>query len=383
VTARRIYLDHNATTPLRPEARAVLLEVLDGPCGNPSSVHASGRAARALVDEAREVVAAALGVSEADVVFTSGATESNNLALRGALTAAGPGSALITTQIEHPSVLEPARALERSGHALRLVGVDAAGRIDADEVARLAPGAAVVSIGVANGEVGSVAPLRELAILGVPERSILHVDASQAVGRLPFCMQEWGARLASVSAHKLGGPPGVGVLVRRGNIPLLPLQVGGGQEGGLRAGTENVPGIAAAARAIEIAVAEQRSYAQRAQSLVSRLWQGLHAELPGVRVTGPGVDAERRLPNTLNVALPHVDGRSLVARLDLAGLEVSAGSACASGSLEPSPVLLALGLDREQARRGLRLSTGWSTTLDDIQAAVEILLATVGAAGAT
>ena len=383
MTPRRIYLDHNATTPLRPEVRAVLLEVLDGPCGNPSSAHASGRAARELVDEARERVASALGVAEGDVVFTSGATESNNLALRGALAAAGPGSALTTTQIEHPSVLEPARQLERAGHPLRLVGVDADGALDPDEVARLARGAAVVSIGVANGEVGSLAPLREIAALGVPERSILHVDASQAVGRIPFRMQDWGARLASVSAHKLGGPPGVGVLVRRGNVPLVPQQTGGGQEGEHRAGTENVPGIAAAARAIELAVSEQRPYAERARALVSQLWEGLRATLPGVRVLGPPAHADRRLPNTLNVALPRSDGRSLVARLDLAGMEVSAGSACASGSLEPSPVLLAMGLDREHARRGLRLSTGWTTTVDDIRAAVEILSTTVGASGAS
>ena len=371
MTVRRVYLDHNATTPLRPEARAALLDALDRLGGNPSAVHAAGRASRASVDDARQRVAAALGVHEDEIVFTSGGTESNNLALAGALRAAGPGAALVTTAIEHPSVLEPARALEALGHPLRLVGVDARGDVDVEALIDAAQDAAVVSVAAANGEIGSLGPLDALVECGARERCVLHVDAAQALGRIPLALGERGIDLATLSGHKVGGPAGVGVLVRRRGTPLVPLALGGGQESELRAGTENAAGIVATACAVELAVAEQKDFADRTRILTSLLWRELRSALPDVCVLGPSPDREDRLPNTLNVSLPARDGRVLVARLDLDGVEVSSGSACASGSLEPSHVLLAMGLDRERARGGLRLSSGYTTTREEIHIAVE------------
>lgn len=378
----RVYLDHNATTHLRPEARAALLETLDARLGNPSSAHASGRAARARVDEARERVAAALNVGEDEVLFTSGATEANNLALRGVMASLGNDAALVTTRIEHPSILEPAGTLEAHGSEVRLVGVDERGGLDAAEFVRVCagvPGPVLASVSLANGEVGSLAPMEALAALGLGERTILHVDGVQALGRLPLALRDWGVSLASFSAHKVGGPAGVGVLVRRSGVPLVPCTSGGGQEFELRAGTENVAGIVAGACAIELAVREREAYAAHTSALVRLMCEELRRALPEVRRVGPTLD-EARLPNTVNVLLPGLDGRVLVARLDLEGLEVSAGSACASGSLEPSSVLLALGLDRERARSGVRLSVGRTTTREDIHIAVEIMRRTVAGA---
>lgn len=378
----RVYLDHNATTPLREEARRALVATIEEGLGNPSSSHTRGRAARAHVDDARARVAAALGVLESEVVFTSGATEANNLALCGAARALGPGSTLITSRIEHPSVIEPLEALARDGLVLNALGVDSRGHLDPGEVLEAcerAAGPVLLSLGIANGEVGSVAPLDELARMGLGERTTLHVDGAQALGRLPLALVDWGVSLASFSAHKVGGPPGVGVLVRRANAPLEPLLRGGGQEAELRAGTENVPSIVSAAIAVELAVAEQETYLERTGAHVRLLCEEVGMKLPAARQLGPDPDTPR-LPNTVNFEIEGHDGRVLVARLDLEGLEASAGSACASGSLEPSPVLLALGLDRERARSGVRLSVGRTTTTEDIYTAVEILRRTTAGA---
>ena len=384
---RRVRLDHNATTPLRPEARAALLEALDEG-GNASSVHEAGRRARARVDEARERVAAALGVHEDEVVFTSGGTESNNLAIHGAL-ADGVQGGLVTSAIEHASVLGPARRQAERGRALSLVGVDAAGRTDPEEVLALVAelamrgGCALVSLAAANNEIGTLGPLEAVgAGLSAlePGRPRLHTDAVQALGRVPLDLAAMGADLASFSAHKVGGPVGVGVLFRRRGVSLASLFDGGEQEDGLRPGTENVAGIWAAARAIELAAAEQASYAARTRELATALWEGLRAALPDARLVGPPIDSAERLPNTIGVSLAGIDGRVLVTRLDLAGLETSAGSACASGSLEPSHVLVALGLDAERARAGLRLSLGRETTHADIRLAVDILRKTLAGA---
>lgn len=377
----RVYLDHNATTPLRAEVREVWLEALDAVRGNASSVHRAGREARARLDDARERAAAALGVGEDELLFTSGGTESNNLALRGALGAAGPAAGLVTSAIEHASVLGTARALAERGHPLAEVGVDAEGRIDAAAVlAAAGAGTALVSIQAANNEVGTLAPLAELgaglARQAAARRPLLHSDTVQALGRTRLELRGWGLDLASFSAHKLGGPVGVGLLYRRSGVRLDPILTGGEQELGLRPGTENVPAIVAAVRAVELAVAEREEYAGRLRELEGSLLAALRAAVPGVRLLGPPLGSAERLPGTLNLLLPGVDGRVLVARLDLAGLEASAGSACASGSLEPSHVLRAMGLDDEAARAGLRLSLGRTTTLEDVRQAVDILRTT-------
>ena len=375
---KRVYLDHNASAPLRPEARALFDEVLGECAGNASSVHAPGRRARARLDEARERVAAALHVMEEEVVFTSGGTESNNLALLGVLLArrGRARDGLVTTAVEHSSVLGPAAALESAGHPVVRVGVDACGRPAASDLMAAARDARVglVSLMAANNEVGSVGPLADLRAaldeLPAGERPLLHTDAVQALGRLPINLE--GVALASFSAHKVGGPLGCGVLVKRSGVPLSGLFAGGGQEFDLRPGTENVPAIAAGALAIELAAAEREAFAARSRELAATLWREVRRTLPEAALVGPPID-EERLPNTVNIALPGIDGRVLVTRLDLNGLAVSAGSACASGSLEPSHVLLAMGRSREAARAGLRLSIGRDTTAKDIHTAVETL----------
>lgn len=374
----RVHLDHNATTPLRPEAREAWLALSDELGANPSSVHASGRRARAALDLARERVAGALGVAEEAVLFTSGGTESNNLALLGALRARGTREGLVTTAVEHSSVLGPARVLERRGHRLTLVGVgpDGSPRVDELLAALAGGGVGLLSTQWANNELGSLTDLAALgaglAELPAARRPLWHVDGVQALGKLELAPAALGIDLLSLSAHKVGGPLGVGVLVHRPGVALAPLMHGGGQEGELRPGTENVPAIGAAAVAIELAVRERVEFERRTGELARELLFALRTALPGMRLLGPEIDAAR-LPNTLCVGLPGVDGRTFVARLDLEGLEASAGSACASGSLEPSHVLLALGLAPEEARAGLRLSLGRTTTREDVHMAVDIV----------
>lgn len=384
---KRVYLDHNATTPLRPEARDLFLERLDRARGNPSSVHAAGREVRAWLDEARERAAAALGVHEDEIVFTGGGTEAIHVALAGALHALGPSAALVTTRIEHAAVLGYAELVEREGRTVRRVPVDPAGRIDPAAVAAACDPASptLVSVQLANNEIGTVQPVAAVAAKLADRgnsRPLLHTDAVQAVGRIPFAPRALGVDLASLSAHKLGGPLGVGLLYKRKGVTLAPPTQGGGQENGLRAGTENVPAISAAALALELAVREQADTAARLARLSRSFWDQLQSVLPRSELHGPPIDAPDRLPNTLNVALATDDGRTfdgrvLVARLDLEGLEVSAGSACASGSLEPSHVLLALGHDRERARAALRISLGRTTIPQDLHTAVDILRTTL------
>lgn len=385
----RVYLDHNATTPLRPEALELWERVSTEVGGNPSSLHRSGREARAYVDEARERVANALAVSEEELVFTAGGTEANNIALLGAVTAAGPESRLVTTAAEHSAVLETSRALEARGHPLVVCPVDAEGR---PELAALREtleheSVAVVSVMAANNEVGSVTDLAALAailadLFSAAPRPLIHTDAVQALGRVPVDLMAWEVDLASFSAHKVGGPKGVGVLWRRSGTPLAPVSYGGGQEHGLRPGTEDVAGIAAAALAIEQAVTEQDEFARRTGELAAFLWREIQSAVPEARLFGPGLD-EPRLPNTLCVRIPGTDGKVLVTRLDLEGLEVSAGSACASGSVEPSHVLIAMGHGEDDARSGLRLSLGWNTSHEECKHVALVLKKLFAASRAT
>ena len=386
----RIYLDHNATTPLRPEVRERWLEVQDEFPANPSSAHGSGRRARDLVDRARERVAGALGVAEGEILFTSGGTEANNLALFGAVAGIGgpPAEvAFVTTRAEHASVLAPGDVLAGRGHPVIRGDVDDAGRplLAAVVDAASCHPRAVVSVAAANNEVGTLAPVGELvaALAGAGAVACVHTDAVQALGRVPIQLSAWGCDLASFSAHKVGGPKGVGVLWCRAGTPLVPLVHGGGQEQGLRSGTEDVAGVVAAALAIDLAVGEQGEYKAHTGSLATALWEELARTLPDARLLGPPIDAPDRLPNTLSVLFPAGGGRMLVTRLDLEGLEVSAGSACASGSLEPSHVLRAMGLDEESARGALRISLGRTTTREECARAVDILRIARGSSHAT
>lgn len=376
----RVLLDHNATTPMRPEVLGLLRDRSERLRGNPSSVHASGREARAWLDDARERTAAALGCHEDEVVFTSGGTESIQLALAGVVRASGPGRGLVTCAVEHSAVLAAADRLEREERPVHRLAVDATGRVAPEQVeAALGPAVSLVSIQAANNELGTLQPVPEIGELLARRgrtRPALHADAVQALGRIPLAPIRAAADLLSFSAHKVGGPPGVGVLVRRLGQHLEPLLGTGSQEGGLRPGTEPVAAIAAAALAIELAVREQSEYAARTERLCASLWHQLSLSIPGVQFNGPAIGS-RRLPNTLNVTLPGVESRTLVARLDLEGLEASAGSACASGSLEPSHVLLALGHAPERARGALRLSFGRESGEQDVHNAVDILRRTI------
>lgn len=362
----RIYLDHNASAPLRAEARAALVEALDV-VGNPSSAHREGARARSLVERARGEVAALVGATPAEIVFTSGATEANNLALRGACDLRAGG--LVTTAVEHASILA-------TGHALHgtvvTVGVDPAGRVSvADVVAACGTNTGIVSVGLANGEVGAIAPVGAIVQALAGKSLLVHSDAAQAAGRIPIDVRTLGVDLLSLSGHKLGGPTGVGALFVRRGLPLTPMPTGGAHERGRRAGTENLLGIVGFGAAARAARIELDVAARHTAALCDRLWSGLHAALPDVVRNGP-VEGPR-LPNTLNVTVPGVAGESLLVLLDLDGVAASLGSACAAGGPEPSHVLRAMGRSEADARAGLRLSLGPTTTADEIDRVVSLL----------
>jgi cysteine desulfurase len=359
-----IYLDHNASAPLRREAAAAMAELAARAPGNPSSAHAAGRMARAALEQARRDLAEVLDVRPSELVFTSGGTESNNLALLGALPDP-QGVHLVVSPIEHASVLGPVRELERCGARVTWLAVDAAGRVDPLAVAAaLATPTALVSVGWANNEIGTVQPIAAIAALCRARGVLLHVDAAQALGKLELDLS--GVDLCSVSAHKLGGPVGIGALVVRRAIALRPLAWGGEQERGTRPGTENAIGAVGFAAALAASAADDRV---ALAALRDRLWAAI-ADLPGVRRHSPATDV---LPGTLNVGLDGLRGEALVAGLDLEGVAVSVGSACAAGSGEPSHVLRAIGCDEAAAAAGLRFSLGARNTTAEIDAAAAAL----------
>ena len=364
----RVYLDWNATTPLRPEARQAMAAAWEV-AGNPSSVHAEGRQARRLVEEARAAVAAAVGARPQDVVFTSGGTEANALALTPGLRrgAGEPVRRLLVSAIEHPSVLSGGRF---SPEAIGTIQVTGSGLIDIDHLRRiLAVGRpALVSVMLANNETGALQPVGEVADIVHEAGGVLHVDAIQALGKIPFDINAMKADLVALSAHKIGGPKGVGALVLAEGVQgLQPLLRGGGQELGRRAGTENVAGIAAFGAAVRAAMAALEGDAARLQGLRKRLEEGLR-QTPGVIVFS---DGEPRLPNTTLFTVPGMKAETAVIGFDLGGIAVSSGSACSSGKVQPSHVLAAMGVGTELAQGAVRLSLGWSTSEADIDLALQ------------
>jgi cysteine desulfurase len=368
------YLDHNAITPVRPEAEAAVLRALRA-FGNPSSVHAAGREARALLDEARARVAAALGIHTRDLVFTSGATESATLAVRGALAAAPEGrTGLVVTAVEHPCVLDLARELSLHGTPVQVVPVDRDGVVDLEALGN-AVGAETVLVCcmLANNETGVVQPVAEAADLAHAAGALLLRDAVQAAGKIPVDLPALRADLAAVTSQKFGGPRGAGALWISPGVRLAPI-AGGHQERGRRAGTENLPGLAGMGAALEAASASLPADGERIRALRDRLASGLLAAVPGTRVNGAGAP---RLPNTLSVTFPGADGEALLMALDLDGICASAGAACTSGSTTPSHVLSAMGLTVDEARATLRLSLGWSSTDADVDHALRVIPGTV------
>ncbi|MFN2483991.1 MAG: cysteine desulfurase family protein [Candidatus Limnocylindria bacterium] len=370
-----IYLDHAATTPLRPEVVNAMVPYFTEHWGNPSSIHAAGRRARQGLDEARETVARIIGAKPREVVFTSGGSESDNLAIKGvAWAASARGRHIITSSVEHKAVLQTCQILERRGFKVTYLPVGRYGRVDPGDVeAAITERTILVSIMYANNEVGTIQPIAEIGSITRGHRILFHTDAVQAGGYLPLDVDALPVDLMSLGAHKLYGPKGVGALFIRQGTQIVPEIHGGSQERQRRAGTENVPLIVGFARALELAQGDEpaRDAENRRQSeLRDRLIEGLTA-LPGVAVAGHPTE---RMPNNAAFLIDGIEGGELVAALDLEGIETSTGSACTSGSTDPSHALLAMGIDPLRAHGSLRLSVGRDTTVDEVMESV----ATIG-----
>lgn len=368
----RIYLDHNATTPLDPAVLDAMLPFLREGFGNASSFHAAGREARAAVEQAREQVACLIHAEAREIVFTSGGTEADNHALRGVVEMArgraGGTPHLITTAIEHPAVLNTCQHLEKQDTQVTYLAVDAHGRVSVEGLrAALTPRTVLVSVMLANNEIGTLQPVAELAPLARGQGAAVHTDAVQAIGRVPVDVDALGVDLLSLSGHKIYGPKGVGALYIRRGTRIAPLILGGHQERRRRGGTENVAGIVGLGRAAELALQRLGEVAEREARLRDRLEQGLRERVPHIRVNGHPTE---RLPNTLNVGFRFVEGEALLMNLDLEGVAVSTGSACSSGDLEPSHVLTALGVPVEEAHGTLRFSLGKGNTAEEVDRAI-------------
>ena len=374
----RTYLDHNATTPLAPTVLETVTTVLRGQFGNASSVHMFGQMAKAQVDGARAAVADLIGARPQEIVFTSGGTEADNLAIRGAAEAAGPGRKrhLIASAIEHEAVLKTLKALSRRGWTTTLLPVGESGIVAPDALeAALTDETVLVSVMHANNEIGTVQPIAELAAMARRRGALFHTDAVQSAGKLPIAVDRLGVDLLSLSAHKLNGPKGVGALWVRRGVRLVASQTGGGQERNRRAGTENVPGIAGFGAAARNAAAALDGRPADVGALRDRLETGILDNVPGAVVNG---DRGRRVSNTTNISFEGVEAESLLIALDLEGVAVSTGSACSSGTLEPSHVLRAMGCSPHRTQSSIRFSLGLGNTAEQIDRVVEILPRVVG-----
>ncbi len=372
----RIYLDHNATTPPAPGVVEAMTRALREEFGNASSIHAFGQRAKAAIDDARTDVARLIGAEPGDVVFTAGGTESDNIALRGALEAARPARPrLVVSAVEHEAVLITAKALGRGGRPVTVLPVDADGLVTASALeAALGPDVALVSIIAANNETGVIQPVAEMAALTRRSGALCHTDAVQAAGKIPVDVAALGVDLLSVAAHKFGGPKGVGALWIRRGTPLAAVITGGRQERNRRAGTENVPAIVGMGVAARLALSTLAADAARIGALRARLEAGILETVPGTSVNAGGA---ARVPNTTNIAFDRVEAESLLIALDLEGIAVSTGSACSSGTLEPSHVLRAMGLKPGRVQSSIRFSLGSTTTPDEIDRVLAVLPAVV------
>jgi cysteine desulfurase len=366
---RRVYLDNNATTPVLPEVFEAMRPYFAEHFGNPSSIHHHGQETRAAVERARESVAALLGCRASEIVFTSGGTEGDNLAISGL---ARPGDHIISSTIEHHAVLNSCKHLEAMGCEVTYVPVDGRGLVDPDDVRRaLRPHTKLITIMMANNETGVLQPVEEIAKIAAEADVYFHTDAVQAAGKVPIDVKRLGCDLLSISGHKLHAPQGVGALyVRKGTI-LQPLFFGGSHERSRRAGTENVPGIISLGKAVELAKeALERGDLTQMSAMRDRIEQTILSEVEATGVNGEGAP---RIPNTTNIHFDYIEGEALVIALDLKGLAVSTGAACSSGAIEPSHVLTAMGLLPEIARASLRFSLGKQNTEDDVQFALDLV----------
>lgn len=374
--AHGIYLDHNATTPVDPRVRAAMLPYLDELFGNASSVeHAHGHASSQAVDQAREQVAAAIGARPNEILFASGCTEANNIAVLGVARANPDKRHIVTSAIEHPAVLEPCRALERDGWRVTVLGVDEAGRVDLEELAAsLCDDTALVSIMAANNEVGTRQPIAEIGAICAQRDILFHCDAAQIGAYGLLDVERDHVHLASLSAHKAYGPKGIGALYirsRRPRVRLAPIQFGGGQERGLRPGTLNTPAIVGMGEAMALAARQGREDAERLSGMVARMRARFEAGIAGVLFNG---DPERRIANNLSMSIPGVEPLALIRRLR-EQISFSASSACATEKIETSPVLVAMFGDTARARGAFRISPGRFTTAEDMDRASELIIA--------
>ncbi len=368
---RKVYLDHSATTPVDPKVAQVMVEYMVEHFGNPSSIHSFGRAARKAVEDARAKVAALINAQPNEVIFTSGGTEADNLALRGVLTAnKKKGSHIITSKIEHHAVLTTCHQLEKEGYTVTCLDVDASGLVSPEDVRRaITPETVICSIMMANNEVGTLQPVGEIAAVCREQGVIFHTDAVQAVGSVPVDVEDLGVDLLALSAHKIYGPKGIGALYVRRRTRINPILVGGSHERRLRAGTENVPGIVGLGAAAELAREQMPVQAEKIQRLRDRLAEGL-LKIPHSRLNG---HPTRRLPGNLNISIEYIEGESILLNLDMKGIAASSGSACTSGSLEPSHVLLAMGVPHEIAHGSLRFTLGRGNNEEDVDYVAKVL----------
>lgn len=367
-----IYLDHNATTPVHPKALKAMLPFFKKGFGNPSSYHMAGREARAAVERARQTIARLLGVSPCEIIFTSSATEADNLALRGVAQAMRDKRRhIITSSVEHHAVLKTCRSLEKEGWHVTYLPVDAQGRVNPDDVSSaIRPDTVLISIMYANNETGVVQPVKEIGAIARRHRVLFHTDAVQAFGKVSIPPAGDFCDLMSISSHKIYGPKGAGALYIKTGTPLTPLITGGHHEHGLRAGTENVPAIVGFAVAAELVVSSCEQEAKRLAMLRDRFEEKLRALLPDIIIHGDGAD---RIPNTTNISFITAESESILLHLDLLGICASAGSACTTGEPEPSHVLLAMGCPPQTAQTAVRFSFGRDTTIQDIDTTAEAL----------
>ena len=369
---RRIYLDYAATTPTHPEVVKAMLPYFTEVFGNPSSIYACGQEAKGAIEEARVKVADLIGARDEEIVFTSGGTEADNFALKGvAFANQSKGNHIITSSIEHHAVIETCKFLERRGFSVTYLPVDAYGLVDPNDVKKaITDKTILISVMHANNEMGTIEPITEIGRIAKEAGGYFHTDAVQTVGHIPVNVNELGVDLLSMSAHKLYGPKGVGALYIRKGTKLLSFMHGGEQEKRRRASTENIPGIVGFGKAVELTQQEMDEEAERLTYLRDKLIKGLLERVDYIRLNGHPI---MRLPNNVNISVDYVEGESMVLNLDLEGICVSTGSACSSSSLEPSHVLLAMGLSHEQAHGSLRFSLGKWTSEEEIGRVLEIL----------
>jgi len=374
----RIYLDHAATTAPDPRVIAAMIPMLTRYWGNASSIYIEGQEAHRALDSARKLVADLLGAAPKEIVFTSGGTESDNAAIRGAAFAQrerGRGSHIVTSQVEHHAVLHAFEQLEREGFRATYLPVDRDGRVDPDSVGEaVGPETTLVSVMTANNEVGTIQPIAEISRVARAKnaRVLIHTDAVQGAGAIDVTPSSLGVDLLSIAGHKLYGPKGVGLLYVKNRTPWQPMLLGGSQEKERRAGTENLSGIAGLATAMQIAWTEREERSARLRRLRDRLLFGVPERVPDTVITGP-VDSEARLANSFSCCFRNVEGESVLLALDMAGIAASSGSACTTGALEPSHVLTAMGIDPDLAHASLRLSLGVENTDEQIDRVLEVL----------